>query len=314
MDSSTSLLSSLQVICLSKLLEDNYKLALKLFVNRNFEKLYAVARQLYSQVVGEYHRGLVSEKLLVKIVCLYIAELTTISQEDQSATTGVSIEQVISDMERLFGNKRNVPPEILYNYYLAVKPNKVALLVILEINLILDTFQWRRDGSKYEKNLAQLYVDLLAEQERWDEAKSFIAGCPSFTTTDLDQLEDWRHHKEEERKQTQVQKQKQEADQKQKKADQLRAQRERQLEFVKLNEMRTPARPPPEPVELLRSRLEWVMALSRKYLKENGIILAAVIVLLAISLRFVKLNRQNVNSIKQRVVDTVKMAFKVTYM
>lgn len=320
MDSSTSSLSSLLVLP-SKLLEDNYKLALKLFVNRNFEKLFAVASQLYGQAVQEYPRGLILETLLVKIISLYIAEITTIAEQEVAFETGVDVDQVISDMEGLFGNRRNVPPEVLYNYYLAAKGKKVLSLLTLEISQILNTFTYNRESSKYEKNLARLYIDLLVEQDRWEDAKLFVALCPVFTTSDLHQLEDWKQVQENQRKQDQLLKQKKELEAKQKKAEQIKQHRDRQLEYVKLNEMRQQGdrpinnrQPTPQDVQLLTQRLYHILDLLKNYFRDNSLVIGVVAVVLAIALRYVKLNRNTLNTVKDRVVDTVKMAMKITYL
>lgn len=305
----------------SKLLEDNYKLALKLFVNRNFEKLFAIASQLYAQAVQEYPRGLVLETLLVKIICLYIAEITTIAEQEVAFETGANVDQVINDMEGLFGNRRNVPAEVLYNYYLAAKGHKVLSLLTLEISQILNTFTYNRESSKYEKNLARLYIDLLVEQDRWDDAKAFVGLCPVFTTSDLHQLEDWKQVQENQRKQDQLLKQKRDLEAKQKKAEQIKQHRDRQLEYVKLNEMRqqqdrpTNKRQPSEQdVQLLTQRLYYLMDLLKVYFRDNSLVIGVVVVAMAIALRYVKLNRATMNTIKDRVVDTVKMAMKITYL
>jgi Flp pilus assembly protein TadB len=102
---------------------------------------------------------------------------------------------------------------------------------------------------------------------------------------------------------------------------QAKARSQKQLEYVKLTELSKSkdlassssghSTPSQSHVQVLVSRLRYVVGLSAAYIRQNGVVLVAVLAVALISLKVINYRKLN---LRERIAETVKMALKVTYM
>lgn len=323
-----SLLSS--SILSNRLIEDNYKLALKLFVNKNVQKSWIIISGLYQQAINEYEKGLIGDKLFVKIISLYLIEIGYNLQDntDKVLVSSLRNKTLINHLSQVFSGMYNIPEEILYNYYLVYVTNR-ELLVEGNRQFYEDIDQlylnYKSSDDKYYLKLVDLYVyEILPINNRFDQSRSVIDNNQIYSDkadakSKLDEVE--RRKSDDEKKQQQIKLEKQQKDQEaQLKKDQhAKLQREKQLEYVKLNELsnsRDLSRPAPDQptmsqLQLLKSRITYLLSISTNYIKQSSPLLLAIIVTILITSRFVNYRKLN---LRDKLKQTVEMAFKVSYL
>jgi hypothetical protein len=320
----------------NRVIEDNYKLALKLFVNKNYEKSWAIITDLFSQSVSEFQRGLIGEKVLVKVISLYLVELgVNLTQEphlvDDERANSLTSKALRNQLVDIFGTIATVPIELWYNYYLIFATNRVLYAGDGQFVEDIDQLYLAvpSSTSKYYGKFVDLYVyEILPSLDRFDHANAVIGSNAVYgedisgAKAKLDMVRSDRQkqldyekqlHEERVRKQQEAQAEREAL---------AKARSQKQLDYVKLTELSKSKdlaasssdrrnSPSQSQVQVIMSRLRYVVGLTSAYIRQNGVILVAVLAVALISLRFINYRKLN---LRERVSETIKMALKVTYM
>lgn len=319
----------------NRVIEDNYKLALKLFVNKNYEKSWAIVTDLYSQSISEYQRGLIGEKVLVKVISLYLVELgVNLTQVphlvDDEIANSLTSKAVRSQLVDLFGSVAAVPMELWYNYYLIFATNRVLYAGDGQFVEDIDQLYLAvpSSTSKYYRKFVDLYVyEILPSLDRFDHAGAVIGSNPAYADdvsgarAKLDLVRSDRQKQIDYEKQLHEERVRKQQEAQAEREAQAKARSQKQLEYVKLTELSKSkdlassssghSTPSQSHVQVLVSRLRYVVGLSAAYIRQNGVVLVAVLAVALISLKVINYRKLN---LRERIAETVKMALKVTYM
>lgn len=324
--SSSSILSN-------KLIEDNYKLALKFFVNRDVHNSWVIISSLYQQAIKEYEKGLIGEKLLTKIVSLYLIEIgyNLNNNRDQALTNSLRNKTIINNLAKVFTTLYNIPDEILYNYYLIHVTNWEYLIdgnrqFFEDLDQLYMNYKSFNNGKFYQQLIDLYTFEILPMVNKVDQARMIIetnqiyANKRDYAKSKLSTIEKSKTDAEIKQKQINLEKQKQQQEEKLKKDQQLKLQREKQLEYVKLNELsksRDLSIPPQSnqpklsQLQVLKSRVTYLLSISSNYLKQSSPLILVVIMTILISTRFINYRKLN---LRQKLKQTIEMAFKVSYL
>ncbi|KAG2733057.1 hypothetical protein G9P44_004047 [Scheffersomyces stipitis] len=349
MDSSLSL--SFNTLSVNKQIENDYTLAVKLFMNKNFDKSFKLIKELYEQSFSEYGKGLITERLFVKIVNLYLVEVglalsatatLRLSQiESHQIVTSLLNNEITKRLSEIYGSELNFPLEIVYNYNLLLVTNRELLIVddsvfLNKVRRMYSAIDYKADkDNKYLKKLVDLYTfEILPLFDEFDEARHVIESHPIFAndiTASLKKVEDIQREKlnileterqkkletkrlENEQKLKEVQKKKElEASQNltYKSIKEIQKQYSAGESSTSRQSSAAVEDSSPSQLQHIRDRLVYSLRMVSVYLKENSPII--LIALLAIILSTKLINFRKLN-LKDRLVETVRMAFKVSYL
>ncbi|ODV77723.1 uncharacterized protein CANTADRAFT_7222 [Suhomyces tanzawaensis NRRL Y-17324] len=326
-----------------KLIESNYNLALKLFVNKNFEKSYGLTSQLYQQGFSDFKNGFITEKLFIKIISLYIIETgVSLTQpglsDDRKAHTinAIKEEEVLKRLINLYQFEYLIPLEILYNHYLLIISNKELILgadsswFIKKLGRLYSSINQGPQDDKYLKKLIDLYVfEILPTYDNFDESEIIIREDQLYSTdlesnlAKLKEIKQSKKTKQDAEKKRMKEKQKLEKELKQKELQkQKELEKSQNLNYKSIKEIQKqysgesseprnlPAKTTSQ-FEEIRKKLMYVYGISKNYLKDNGIVVALVILALVATSKFVNFRKIN---FKERVRETIKMAFQISYL
>lgn len=207
-ESSTSLSSSMSMSSSQprQLIESNYKLALKFFMNKNFSKSYEIIKKLYQNSFGQFASDIISEQLFIKILNLYLTEIGLFidkanqdtnfnleRNERQEVITTLTQDQILDELYKIYNDDINaIPSEILYNLFLIYYINGAIITNAGNLKLKFDKLYYQFDYSSrledaYLKKLIDLYVfQVLPDNENFDDASSIVSENPIF----LSQIEE----------------------------------------------------------------------------------------------------------------------------
>ncbi|CCG23822.1 hypothetical protein CORT_0E02350 [Candida orthopsilosis Co 90-125] len=311
----------------NKLVENNYKLALKQFINKNFIGSFKLIHDVYYTSFNEYRQGTISEDLLIKIINLYLVvvgvclknkslDQVSVNAARNSFTSNEIINQIKSVWLEL-----DIPYEIKYN---------MQLVYISNQELICDKEGYLRNLKKWyinidtddkfgNKLLDLVKFEILPQFNQYDESERLIGD----NEEELQRLRQIKNEKEEylnKVKQEQIQAEKLAKEAKIKEeAEAKNAAKESNLKYSSLKEIinnynkedsRAPVRNlDRQQSQSLKKKLTYILSITRNYLAKNSIVLVVLIILILGSSRYLR----NAN-IKDKIVETVKMAFKFTYV
>ncbi|KAK6456663.1 uncharacterized protein RJT20DRAFT_126684 [Scheffersomyces xylosifermentans] len=346
MDSSLSLSSS--TLSVNKQIESNYSLAVKLFMNKNFEKSFKLIKELYDQSFSEYGKGLISHKLFVKIINLYLIEVglalssdTTLRLtqiETHRIVTSLLNNDITNNLLKIYNSESNIPLEIIFNYNLLLITNRELLVVddsafLNKIRRVYASIDLKNnEDDKYLKKLIDLYTfEILPTFDEFDEARHVVQSNQVYADSiqenlkRIDAIEKQKLDILETEKQKKLEKQRLEYEQKQRdiqKKKDLEASQNLSYKSIKeIQRQYNSESPAPQAtitsnsqatqLEQLKSKLFYMYRILKNYLKDNSsVILVALVVILASS-KFINFKKLN---LKDRFVETVRMAFKVSYL
>lgn len=329
-------------------LKDNYDLALKLFASRNFNRSYEIISQLINEVYA--HFATVNPQLFVKIVSLYLVEVGTflgesssvMSKEERSWNINVlKSNEMIDRWVQLFGGLDSVPLELLCNYHLVFRTQQTLLLsdenvknkYLRELGKLYTVLCNRDDHSHFDDMLLNLYVfEILPSLGEFDLAHNIVLQNGAFSDdikTYTDKLEQIKKDKALQAKQAkekaaQEARAAQEA-QKRELEKQAELEKEKNLRYRSVRELRKQyasesgseyresspsSRPSTTQIEMLKNRLVYLYGITKTYVKKNYPMLAALLLIL-IGASFLGLKKYK---IRENLVETIRMAFKINYL
>ncbi|WLF80234.1 hypothetical protein PVL30_004010 [Lodderomyces elongisporus] len=322
--------------------EQSYKLALKHFINRNFSQAFQQSRTLFIQAFDEYRTGSISMNLLVKVIDLYLVVVGVSLREKRlnqimttEAKNSITSNEVWNLISSVWGSKHgeDVPWEILYNWH---------LLMISNLELIQDRSEYLRDlkrvytrlsideidgegqSEKYVNKLMILIkFEILPRLDQYEESYRLI-GDNVEEREKLDKIKQNRIDAEQKAQETKKQEEKKLKEEKEKQdAEARKLARESNLKYRSIKEIRRGYEDNGDEkrlsikenqdidgrVDTIKSRLIYLSKLMKSYLSQNYMVL---IVLVIAALGSGKYLRQA--NIREKVIETVKMAFKFTYV
>jgi len=314
--------------------ENNYKLALKQFINKNFIGSFKLIHDVYYTSFNEYKQGTISEDLLIKIINLYLVVVGVCLKNrhlDQAlanaARNSFTSNEIINQIKSIW-LELDIPLEIKYNMQLVYISNPKDLIND-EDSYLRNLKKWYINidtNDKFGSKLLDLVkFEILPHFNQYDESERLIGDDES----ELAKLHKIKNEKDEylkKVKQDQIQAEKvaKEAQEKQE-AEARQKRKELNLKYSSIKEIvnnykqedsRAAAsvkdlnrRHQQSQSQNLQEKLAYVLRITKNYLARNSLVLVVLIVLILGSSRYLR----NAN-VREKIVDTVKMAFKFTYV
>lgn len=318
----------------NKLVENNYKLALKQFINKNFIGSFKLIHDVYYTSFNEYKQGTISEDLLIKIINLYLVVVGVCLKNrhlDQAlanaARNSFTSNEIINQIKSIW-LELDIPLDIKYNMQLVYISNPKDLIND-EDSYLRNLKKWYINidtNDKFGSKLLDLVkFEILPHFNQYDESERLIGDDES----ELAKLHKIKNEKDEylkKVKQDQIQAEKvaKEAQEKQE-AEARQKRKELNLKYSSIKEIvnnykqedsRAAAsvkdlnrRHQQSQSQNLQEKLAYVLRITKNYLARNSLVLVVLIVLILGSSRYLR----NAN-VREKIVDTVKMAFKFTYV
>lgn len=331
------------------IIEDDYRLALKLFMNKDFAKSYDLILRLHNTSQRSLQKGNLDDELFVKINALYLTHLGLLINPSGSAGSFHIPRQEKKDLIKkleqgafllafadVFGSVAEVPLELLYQICLVRFSCRNELnkhdehFLCRQFGELYDEIDFNNGDDRYLRRLADMYVfNVLPEVGDFDKAYSILQSNrlldPEWGTKKLDEI---REMKKQEKKAKE--KQAKEREQKERKRveqeiEKNNAAKERSsLKYKSLKQIKkehdrersslpTSEKPDNDNVTLakLGEKIAYTLNLSKGFFQKNSPVILVAILLAFIVTKFLRTRRIN---IKERLQDTLRMALKITYL
>ncbi|KAG5418797.1 hypothetical protein I9W82_003515 [Candida metapsilosis] len=325
----------------NKTVENNYKLALKQFINKNFIGSFKSIHQVYYSSFNDYRQGTISEDLLIKIINLYLVVLgvclknNTLDQVQANAARNSFTSNEIFNQIKSVWLEADVPYEIKYNIQLVYISNQD--LIGNKETYLHNLKKWYINidtSDKYGAKLLDLVkFEILPQFEAYDESERLI-GDNEDELKRLHEIKAGRQEYLNKLKQQQLDAEKSAKEAKAKEdAETKRGKREsKNLKYSSIKEImnnynkedskatvassstssssssgRSLSRQ--QQAQNLKEKLNYMLNITKSYLARNSIVLVVLIILVFGSAKYLR----NAN-IRDKIVETVKMAFKFTYV
>lgn len=358
MDSIESLSNSQSFSSTSKKnVNNNYKLAVKYFMNKSFQKSFELIAKLYEKSFHQFSTGVIPEQLFIKIVNFYLIQVGIILDssrkdvqvkltpiEEVSCKNQLATDNVITQLREIYGSTDGIPYEIVYNLYTSLFINRHELVdektLLDKFNSIIYTVGADDDDDVFLRKLLDLYVfEVLPSYNKFDEARNLIQTHAIYSHGDEleSNLSKLAAIKSESLKNSEIErKRKLESLAKKKELEKLEKQRaeeqkrEENLNYRTLKQIRnshstesaesTPSSRNPShnsssskvaDLAKLKQRLFYQLNISKEFLVDNYPVLVVVIISLLVSTRFIRSRKINV---KEKLMETLRMALKVSYL
>ncbi|CAI5759668.1 unnamed protein product [Candida verbasci] len=317
----TSVTLSPTSININKQMENEYNLALKLFKNKNFEKSFNLIHSIYQKSFIEFSKSLISENLLIKIINLYLVEIGLVVRDKllnqislNVAYNAISSNEIKNHLISTWSN--NIPNEILYNFHLLLITNPELIHNKEEYLNEIKQLSYNLTVDKYSSQFLNLIkFEIYPYFDKFEESRILI-GDNQNELNKIDKIEQFKKDTliENERKRKEFEKLKLE---KEKQARELQTQHELEntLKYKSIKEIQRSysnekaARPAEPQQDQLKQKLMYIYSISKEYLMKNYLFLFVLIALIIVSTRFLK----GVN-VREKLIETVKMAFKFSYI
>lgn len=334
-----------------KVIINDYKLALKFFVNKDFGKSFAIIQKLHEWCYKNFELGTLSEEYFIKIVTLYLTEVGLLVNPRDSSNAYVlprpekkvlidNLERGIylDNLLRTYGDVRKIPLELLFQVFLVNytcqnvvgKEHPPSAKNFAKVYSQLDFHSNLHD--KYLKRWVDMYVfNVLPDAEDFATALRIAQENPLIDSdkakVKLEELEELKKQEKKvrEKKAREIQskeakrleqenlakrKAKDESDLKFKSLKQIRQERER--DENKRQDVNGAGRTSSNfTFDQLKTRLEYLINVSSQVLQKNSPVILVTIVLAFIAARVLRNRRIN---LREKIQETLKMAFKVTYL
>lgn len=334
----------------ASIFEKDYKLAHKFFINKNFEASYELTKKLFSKSFSSLSNQVIDEALFIKIVKLYLTEiglfinpndkftLTLPKAERQLIIKDLKDEIILNDLLSVYGDNINrVPLELLLNLFLVyysindLVPGDTKF-AYTQFNKLYYTIDYNsKKGDEQLQKLIKIYVfQILVENKLYHDAKTIIETNPVLSGSISDNLKQL-----EKLKQANIDEEK--SKEKKLKDRKLHEQQQREKELAKQKELKekhnlnyrsikqiqeqlhhesrleSPSAQAPEKQvsSKVLNKLLYTFNLTKNYLKENSPLILVIIIIVFIATRFVNVKKIN---LKDKIKETVQMAFKISYL
>lgn len=332
---------------------NDYKLAVKFFMNKDFEKSYQIILKLHNVAYRNFAKGTILEEVFIKIVTLYLTELGLLLNSKDAASSfqlsrkekkeligKLRLSSYLDSLHEIYGSVRKVPSELLYQVFLVnyscqheIKQNDERFLVKQFDNLysMLD-FHGKAD-DKYLKRLVDMYIfNVLPDADDFYKAQDLVDSNPLVDTEKgRKRIKELKEVKKQEKKLKDKQAKEREAQEAQRLADEQAKKKAEQenanLKYKSLKqikrehenseELERQGRSPPttgdgkSSIQQLRHRLEYLMRLTQRFCEKNYPVLIVLFIASLIAQRFIRTRRINV---LEKLQETFRMAFKITYL
>lgn len=326
----------------------DYKLALKLFMNKDFAQSFAIILRLHDAAYRNYERGLLSEDVFVKIATLYLTEVGLVLNPRESLGLAFALSRLkkrqlaqlleqstyLDSLHRIYGSLADVPLELLFQiclvYYTcqkAIRPDEPAFLpnMFRKVYHMID-FQHARTDDRHLKRWVDMFVfNVLPDADDFDTAFALADTNPLLdrekATTKLRELHELKRQEKRLREKSAKESEAREA--KRVEAENARKRKEKEeknLKYMSLKQIQkehtleatpVPDKPQKATVEYVRARVEHFLELSRNSISKNSPVILLVLVLAFVSTAFLRRRRIN---LRDKLRETLLMAFKVTYV
>lgn len=330
----------------------DYKLSLKHFFNKDFHKSYALITKLHDCCYRNFERNIISEKLFIKIVNLYLTHVGMLFYpenaenrfqlpilERKALSERIKHNEFWSHLEAFYGSAAEVPPSLLYqvsllNYAYSKEVTLADLKSIMDqfdhVYSSID-FNAKTDVEKeYLKRFAELYVfKALPDAGRFDSALILLQKNPLLDSEQskerllkikqIQSQERERHKKvaeeraleERAKKALEIEKrekERQEANLKYRSLKHIKQAREKELtgSTDQLSHSATV-----KPIEEWILKAKFLIKLSNNFVQNNYLALLLALAITLITRRFARARNLN---LLEKFQETVRMAFKVTYL
>lgn len=351
--STTTMESLLESSAPQSVIVNDYKLAVKFFMSKDFDKSYLLILKLHSVAYKNFKSGSIDEDIFVKIVTLYLTELgLLLNSKDASSSFLLSRKEkkeLIDKLRRstyldafyeIYGSIARVPSELLYQVCLVnyscqndIKGDDERFLV-KQFDSLYSLLDFRGKASdKYMKRLVDMYVfNVLPDSDDFIKARSLVESNPLIDTEEgRKRLKELQEVKKQEKKLKDKQIKEREAKEAQRAADeeakrkaeqesanlkykslkQIRREHENSAELERLERNQPSRQNERNSIAYIRQRIEYLLRLTRTFCEKNYPVLVVIFIASLIAQRFIRTRRINVI---EKLQDTFRMAFKITYL
>lgn len=332
-----------------RLIVNEYKVALKFFLNKDFARSFAIIDKLHDTCYEHYVQGTLSEKYFVRIVTLYLTVLSLLvnpkdgngnqlSKADRkNLIQKLEKGEVLDKLYQTFGHISKIPLELLFQVFLVnytcqnvtSKEHSPIVRQFKKVYSLLDFSDASEDRAL--KKWVDMYIyNVLPDADDFATAFKIAEENPLLNTERAKgKLEELQEVKKQEKKirekkaqelqskeakrleeeKAKQRKMKDESDLKFKSLRQIR--QEREQDDRRANEPRPNNRNTQLTIEQIKSRVEHLLRLSSSVIQKNSPVILVALILAFIGSRFLRNRRIK---IKEKLAETLKMAFKVTYL
>lgn len=347
--------SQMELSVPQSVINDDYKLSLKHFINKDFYKSYALITKLHDCCYRSFERNIISEQLFIKIVNLYLTQVGMLFYppeaekrfqlpvpQKKELTERIRQNEFWNRLEEFYGNANEVPAALLYQVFLLnYACNKETNLtgqeaLIDQFNKVYSTINFHvksEADSEYLKRFSELYIfKALPDIGEFDSALKLLEENPLLDPEQAKerltnirqaqiQMKDTLKREAEDRARKEKTEQILEAEnqEKEKKEANLRyrslkhIKQAREQELVGNNNQQALS----HNSATVKALDEWILKakfllkLSNSFIQKNYLTLLVALVITLISRRFARARNLN---LLEKFRETVRMAFKVTYL
>lgn len=324
----------------------DYTLAMKSFMNKEFERSFPLIQKNCSQALLSFRKGYIGEELFVKIVVLYLTELGFIlnpgnlqtfvlpKKDREILVMELKSGRLLVQLQEIFGSTADIPPNLFYQLYL-VYYTCMELLCEDDPEFVARQFEAAyasidfASADVYFKLFVDMYVyNVLPSVEQWQTAYAVIQTNPLLdrnnATTQLKEIEKLNQQEKKAREQKKLERPQRNLKLvEQRKGRQRKENEKKLLKYKSLNEIKREAQMNSKKLhqslhdhktptaEQLKERFIHYYRLTKGHFQKYSPVLAAVAVTLLIFIRLINVGK---NNWKNKMKDTLSMAIKVTYM
>lgn len=330
-----------------KIIINDYKLALKFFVNKDLAKSFSIVLKLHKLCYKHFELGTLREEYFIKIITLYLTEVgLLVNSRDNGGTYQLSRpekKQLVKQLEegffldalyKTYEGIANIPLELLFqiflvNYTCQSMMTNEQLAMVKQFRKVYSLLDFEsHKGDKYMKRWVDMYVfNVLPDAEDFTTAFQVAEENPLIdwqkAKTKLEELKELKKQEKKMREKTASENQSREAKRlEQDKARQRKAKDESDLKFKSLKQIRqerekderrknTEERSPAFTLEQLKHRVSILAKASTSIVQKNSPVILVTILVAFLLSQFIRTRKINV---REKLMETLKMAFKVTYL
>lgn len=345
--------SQMELSAPQSVINDDYKLSLKHFINKDFNKSYALIAKLHECCYRNFERSIISEKLFIKIINLYLTQVGMLfcplepqtqfhlpTPEKKALTESIRQNKFWTRLESFYGNAKDVPIALVYQVFLlnyaCNKETKLEPKSILDqFDNVYSSLEFETEtesDKEYLKRFAELYVyKVLPEAGEFDLALKLLQENPVLDPeqakkrlniikeTQIREKELLKKATEERAVQDRAKKAAEtESREKEKRESNLRyrslkhIRQSREKEIVGTSQLG-----PSQDATTIKMMDQWIakarflIQFSNTFVQRNYLALLVALVIALVTRRFTRVRNLN---LLEKFQETVRMAFKVTYL
>lgn len=321
------------------LLYTEYELALKHFINKDFETSFAMASKVYEATLRSFEKGHVLEKTLVRIASLYLTQIGILLPSDSSILAHVKADlisslqndELLRKLHDFYGSTARIPHELLYQIFLVyytcrglLGESVVGKFKLTYHNLEAEMANLDDENDVYLHKWLDLFIlNVLPDSGDFEMAHAILDNVFPKNTSSKGKLRQIESRKVDEAKaasELRDKAAKAEAERlAQRKAHELQQAKEKSLKYMSMKQIRsmheseTIEREPPKENQTaaLLDKAKYYYELAKRSLSANSPMILLVLVSLFLANTFLRSRKYN---IREKFKETMAMAFKVTYM